>query len=85
MASSLGSLLAKMEHRLNSSHPVPVERTETAWLSCDPQKEPGEQESCSDHTHCETYHVIYHESMKAFAERLRKNGTAAKKFILYET
>jgi phosphoribosylpyrophosphate synthetase len=91
MASALGNILAKMENRLSSSSAVSVTeselREEHTWLSSDRSDTAGcnRQRACSDHTHCVTYHVIYHKSMQGFAKKLRSQGTSEKKFVLYDT
>jgi phosphoribosylpyrophosphate synthetase len=85
MASSLGNILARMENRLSSSGPASIGGgVKAAFLQCGDDKSKLEIE-CSDHTHCEVYHVLYHESMKTFAESMQTHGTPDKKFVLYNT
>jgi phosphoribosylpyrophosphate synthetase len=89
MASSLGNLLANMEHRINCC----IEPQSFSTLNAEVPKI-SDVDDIEPHPHqvwyeeCkkrETYHVIYHQSMKQFAERLHKHESADKKFELYNT
>jgi phosphoribosylpyrophosphate synthetase len=87
MASSLGTLLAQMEHRLGSSlqqsQPHLLSQSETPDTDT---VEPHPQQLCYDQSKNEIYHVIYHSSMKTFAERLESRGRSSNKlFQLYKT
>ena len=84
MASSLGNLLANMEHRINCC----IEPQSFSTLD---SKVVGRTEEIKLNTHqvecnkCETYHVIYHKSMEQFAKRLHANKSTDKTFELYDT
>ena len=84
MASSLGSILSRMEHRLNVA-PTKLQ------FECVPRK--GEHTGSEVYSAlpvtsipgCEVYHVIYHKSMQEFAENLQSHATGDKRFLLYST
>ena len=87
MASSLGSLLAKMDHRLGS-HVQMVNGGKYNGMQASQdvdriQPNPGWE--IHEHDKYEEYHVIYQEKMHDFSERLRQNGTEKKRFIMYKT
>lgn len=87
MASSLGALLASMEHRINGcidETPGTVIQSRVTGSEVDSiELEP--RQACYEQKDCETYHVIYHDTMLAFATKLQQNKTSGKQFRLYNT
>ena len=85
MASSLGALLASMEHRINGcidETPGTVLQAALKGKKVDTIKP---RPACYEHKDCETYHVIYHDTMTAFATGLQEIKTPDKQFELYDT
>jgi len=88
MASSLGTLLAKMEKRLGvviPNQPL-ISRGECAVFEAQYNDSDTQQRLCHDEqSKYETYHVMYHSSMHAFAKKMKRAETPYKRFVLYNT
>jgi phosphoribosylpyrophosphate synthetase len=91
MASSLGTLLAKMEKRLGAVIPNQplISLGECAGIESrfvDTAEQDTQQQLYHDkQSKYETYHVMYHSSMLAFATKLKDAETQYKRFVLYDT
>lgn len=87
MASSLGSLLAKMDHRLGS-HVQMVNGGQCIGADVKPDvddQEPHPRWETISFGKYDEYHVIYQEKMHIFSKSLRQHGKGSKRFVLYNT